>query len=59
MATTDELLVALMRNCKNPVDLIRDNGLLQQLLAKTMERSNEVEMTEQPDGYLRQNESGG
>jgi hypothetical protein len=46
MATTDELLDALMRDCKKPEDLIGENGLLKQLLNKSMERSMKPEITE-------------
>jgi hypothetical protein len=38
MATTDELLDALMMDCKKPDDLIGENGLLKQLFNKTRER---------------------
>jgi hypothetical protein len=31
MPTTDELLDALINNCKRPLDLLGENGLLQQL----------------------------
>lgn len=59
MATTDELLVALMKNCKKPLNLSDDTGLLKQVRAKTMEQPKEPEMTEKPDGHLQQNDSGG
>lgn len=38
MATTDELLDALMRNCKKPQDLFGNNGLLNQLSGKSQEQ---------------------
>lgn len=59
MATTDELLVALMKNCQKPLNLIGDNGLLKQLLAKPIEQPKQPEKTELPDGQLRQNDNGG
>lgn len=34
MATTDELLDALIKDCKKPEDLIGENGLLKQLSKK-------------------------
>jgi putative transposase len=46
MATTDELLDALIKDCKKPEDLIGENGLLKQLSKKSMERSMPAEMTE-------------
>lgn len=46
MATTDELLDALMKDYKKPEDLIGENGLLKQLTKKLMERAMQAEMTE-------------
>jgi hypothetical protein len=48
MARSDELLDALMRDCKKPEDLIGENGLLNQLLNKSMEMSMHGEITEHP-----------
>ena len=36
MATTDELLDSLIRNCKKPEDLIGEKGLLKQLYNQTL-----------------------
>ena len=44
VATTDELLDALMRNCKKPTDLVGENGLLKQLCNKSQERVIPAEM---------------
>jgi len=46
MATTDELLDALMKDYKKPEDLIGENGLLKQLTKKLVERAMQAEMTE-------------
>jgi putative transposase len=49
MATTDELLDALMRNCKKPEDLIGENGLLKQLTKNYQEKAEQASMTEHLD----------
>lgn len=41
MATTDELLDALMKDYKKPEDLIGENGLLKQLAKRLLERACE------------------
>src|SRR5512137_1702034 len=46
MATTDELLDALMKNYKKPEDLIGENGLLKQLTKRLLERAMQTELTE-------------
>lgn len=46
MATTDELLDALMKDYKKPEDLIGENGLLKQLTKKLLERAMQAELTE-------------
>jgi putative transposase len=46
MATTDELLDALMKDYKKPEDLIGENGLLKQLTKKLLERAMQAKMTE-------------
>jgi len=38
MATTDELLAALMRDCRKPENLIGENGLLKRLFNPPPER---------------------
>jgi len=38
MATSDELLDALIRNCNKPTDLVGENGLLKQLCNKSLDR---------------------
>lgn len=46
MATIDELLDALMRDCKKPTDLVGENGLLTQPYSKSRERVVSAEMSE-------------
>lgn len=46
MASTDELLDALMKDYKKPEDLIGENGLLKQLTKQLLERAMQSEMTE-------------
>jgi hypothetical protein len=48
MATTDELLDALIKKCKKPEDLFGKNGLLMQLSSKSQEQKTQTEMTVQP-----------
>jgi putative transposase len=57
MATTDELLDALMKDYKKPEDLIGENGLLKQLTKKLLERAMQAEMTEHL-GYEKHAPSG-
>ena len=45
MASTDELLDALMKDYKKPEDLIGENGLLKQLTKQLLERAMQSEMT--------------
>ena len=46
MASTDELLDALMKNYKKPEDLIGENGLLKQLTKQLVERAMQSELTD-------------
>lgn len=46
MAIPDELLDSLMKDYKNPEDLIGETGLLKQLTKQLLERAMTVEMTE-------------
>jgi len=57
MATTDELLDALMKDYKKPEDLIGENGLLKQLTKKLIERAMQAEITEHL-GYEKNAPSG-
>ena len=57
MATTDELLDALMKDYKKPEDLIGENGLLKQLTKKLLERAMQAEMTDHL-GYEKHAPSG-
>lgn len=57
MATTDELLDALMKDYKKPEDLIGENGLLKQLTKKLLERAMQAEMTEHL-GYEKHEPAG-
>jgi len=45
MATTEELLDALMKDYKKPEDLIGENGLLKQLTKQLIERAMQSELT--------------
>jgi putative transposase len=57
MATTDELLDALMKDYKKSEDLIGENGLLKQLTKKLLERAMQAEITEHL-GYRKNAASG-
>src|SRR5210317_2432026 len=46
MAIPDHLLNALMKDYKNPEDLIGETGLLKQLTKQLLERAMQAEMTE-------------
>jgi len=46
MAIPDDLLDALMKDYKNPEDLIGETGLLKQLTQKLLERAMQAEMTD-------------
>jgi hypothetical protein len=55
MATTDELLIALIKDCRKPEDLIGENGLLKQLLDMSADRSLQGTMAD-PSIYSTQKE---
>ncbi len=57
MATTDELLDALMKDYKKPEDLIGENGLLKQLTKRLLERAMQAEITEHL-GYEKHEPAG-
>lgn len=57
MATTEELLDALMKDYKKPEDLIGENGLLKQLTKRLLERAMQAEMTEHL-GYEKHEPTG-
>ena len=46
MAIPEDLLDALMKDYKNPEDLIGETGLLKQLTKQLLERAMKAEMTE-------------
>ena len=46
MAIPEDLLNALMKDYKNPEDLIGETGLLKQLTKQLLERAMQAEMTE-------------
>ncbi|WP_371873118.1 transposase, partial [Geomonas silvestris] len=46
MASVDELLDALIKDCKKPEDIVGENGLLKQLTKRVLERAMQVEMTD-------------
>ena len=52
MTIPNELLDALMKDYKNPEDLIGESGLLKQLTKQLLERAMQAEMTEHL-GYLK------
>lgn len=57
MATTDELLDALMKDYKKPEDLIGENGLLKQLTKRLLERAMQAELTDHL-GYEKHEPAG-
>ncbi len=57
MAIPDDLLDALMKDYKNPEDLIGETGLLKQLTKQLLERAMQAEMTEHL-GYEKNAPSG-
>ena len=46
MTIPDDLLDSLMKDYKNPEDLIGETGLLKQLTKKLLERAMQAEMTD-------------
>lgn len=56
MAIRKEILDELMRDCKNPEDLIGDQGLLKQLTKALLERAMESELTHEL-GYEKNDKS--
>jgi len=46
MAIRDELLDELLKDYKNPEDLLGNEGILQELTKRLLERAMEGEMTE-------------
>ncbi|MFA7403660.1 MAG: hypothetical protein WC007_06690 [Pelobacteraceae bacterium] len=48
MATADELLDALMKECKKPEDLIGADGLLGQLFRTTLHLEKQAVATDHP-----------
>lgn len=57
MTIPDEMLDALMKNYKNPEDLIGETGLLKQLTKQLLERAMQAEMTEHL-GYEKNSPAG-
>lgn len=47
MIASDELLDALMKNCRKPGDLIGENGLLKQMSRLSLELARQAGITEQ------------
>jgi hypothetical protein len=58
MATTDELLDSLMKNCRKPEDLIGEYGLLNQLYKRSQEGARQSEITEERSGYSLSGKGG-
>lgn len=66
MASVDELLDVLMKDYKNPEDIVGENGLLKQLTKRVLERAMQAEMTDHlgydkhsPDGNNSGNSRNG
>lgn len=57
MASVDELLDALIKDCKKPEDIVGENGLLKQLTKRVLERAMQVEMTDHL-GYEKHSPDG-
>src|SRR6059058_5454459 len=57
MTIDNELIDELLRDYKNPEDLIGENGLLKQLTKRLLERAMSAEMTEHV-GYEKYDASG-
>ena len=57
MASVDELLDALMKDCKKPEDIIGENGLLKHLTKRVLERAMQAEMTDHL-GYEKHSQDG-
>jgi putative transposase len=57
MASVDELLDALMKDCKKPEDIVGENGLLKQLTKRVLERAMQAEMTDHL-GYEKHSPDG-
>ena len=57
MASVDELLDALIKDCKKPEDIVGENGLLKQLTKRVLERAMQAEMTDHL-GYERHSPDG-
>lgn len=57
MASVDELLDTLMKDCKKPEDIVGENGLLKQLTKRVLERAMQVEMTDHL-GYAKHSPDG-
>lgn len=57
MASVDEMLDALIKECKKPEDIVGENGLLKQLTKHVLERAMQVEMTDHL-GYEKHSPDG-
>jgi putative transposase len=57
MASVDELLDALMKDCKKPEDIVGETGLLKQLTKRVLERAMQAEMTDHL-GYEKHSPDG-
>lgn len=57
MASVDELLDTLMKDYKNPEDLVGENGLLKRLTKRVLERAMQTEMTDHL-GYEKHSPDG-
>jgi hypothetical protein len=53
MATTDEILDVLMKECKKPEDLIGVNGLLGQLFRTTLHQEKQSGVADHPGNANR------
>jgi putative transposase len=57
MATVDELLDALLKDCKKPEDVVGENALLKQLTKRVLERAMQAEMADH-HGYEKHSPDG-
>jgi putative transposase len=57
MASVDELLDALIKDCKTPEEIVGENGLLKQLTKRVLERAMQAELTDHL-GYEKHSQDG-
>lgn len=57
MASVDELLDALIKDCKPPEEIVGENGLLKQRTKRVLERAMQAELTDHL-GYEKHSQDG-